>query len=89
LMGDIRHQYHKDPFYKKVLDSPKEFHNFVVEDGIMRIKLNDRTLICVPDIKLDDRKLQEVIISQAHSLLAHLGPRKTLTYLCDHVWWKT
>jgi hypothetical protein len=54
LMDDIRYQYDRDPFYKKILDSPKEFHNFEVENGIIRIKLNDQTLVCIPDIKLDE-----------------------------------
>jgi hypothetical protein len=43
----------------------------------------------VPDIKVQDRRLQEMVISQAHSLLAHHGAWKILTYLQDHVWWKT
>jgi hypothetical protein len=28
------------------------------------------------------------VISEAHSILAHLGLRKTLDYLRDHFWWK-
>jgi hypothetical protein len=71
LLGEIKDQYHRDPFFKKVLDAPKEFRNFVLKDGIMRVKLHDRTTICIPDIKVGDRRLQETIISQAHSLLAH------------------
>ena len=31
---------------------------------------------------------QEIIISEAHSMLAHLGANKTLDYMHDHVWWK-
>jgi hypothetical protein len=27
-------------------------------------------------------------VSEAHSMLAHLGTHKTLNYICDHVWWK-
>ena len=34
------------------------------------------------------RNAREVVISEAHSLLAHLGTNKTLNYLWDHVWWK-
>ncbi|KAG2076406.1 hypothetical protein BDR04DRAFT_954692, partial [Suillus decipiens] len=84
----IRHQYHLDPFFQKVVDSPKQFCNFEVTEGIMRICLNDRTLVCIPDIKVDGRRLQESIINQVHILLAHLGAQKTLTYLRDCVWWK-
>jgi len=30
-----------------------------------------------------------MVIDQAHSLLAHLGARKTLSYLREYVWWDT
>ena len=30
-----------------------------------------------------------VLISQAHSILAHLGANKTIFYMRDNVWWKT
>jgi hypothetical protein len=88
-LNEVRNQYHLDPFFQTVLDSPKQYRNFSVADGIVRIRLNDRTLVCIPDVKIDGRRLQESIISQAHALLAHLGAQKTLTYLRDRVWWKT
>jgi hypothetical protein len=89
LLKDVKARYWEDPFYKKVLDSPKEFRNFEVTDGIVRVKLRDRSLLCVPDVKVDGRRLHEIIINDAHSLLAHLGTRKTLAYLREYVWWKT
>jgi hypothetical protein len=89
LMGDIKNQYHKDPLFKIILDAPRSFKNFELKDRVMRLKLKDRTVICVPDVKIKGRRLQEMVMSQAHSLLTHLGARKTLTYLRDHVWWKT
>jgi hypothetical protein len=42
----------------------------------------------MPDILIDGRKARERLITQAHSVLAHLGTVKTLAYLRDHVWWK-
>jgi hypothetical protein len=33
--------------------------------------------------------IREVIICQAHLILAHLGEHKTLIYLHEQVWWKT
>ena len=89
LLDEVRGQYHLDPFFAKIIDKPEEFRNFVVEDGIMRLRLSDRMPICIPDLKINGRRLQETIISEGHSLLAHLGANKTLTYLRDYVWWKT
>ena len=37
---------------------------------------------------INGRNIHEIIISEAHSVLAHLGANKTLNYLRDHVWWK-
>lgn len=34
------------------------------------------------------RNVHEIVIAEAHSLLAHLGASKTLAYLRDNVWWK-
>jgi hypothetical protein len=33
------------------------------------------------------RRIGEIIISEAHSLLAHLGTSKTSVYIKDHLWW--
>jgi len=81
LLREAKNQYSKDPFYKQILDSPKVFKNFEVADGFIRLHLHDRTVFCVPDIRVGDRRLQEAVIDQAHSLLAHLRARKTLSYL--------
>ena len=37
---------------------------------------------------VDGQNVREHLIEQAHSLLAHLGTTKTLTYLREHLWWK-
>ena len=89
LQEKVRNKYSEDTFFKKVIDSPSEFRNFEVNDGIIRVKLRDRTPLCIPDTMVDGRRLPEIIIDQAHSLLAHLGADKTLSYLREFAWWKT
>jgi hypothetical protein len=54
LMEEIRHQYHLDLFFKNILDTPRAFKNFTVENGIIRIKLNDQMVTCISDIKVQD-----------------------------------
>ena len=76
LLLQIKGQYHRNPFYKKILDSPQEFKSFKVKDSYIHLKLADRRVLCIPNIQEGERHLQETIIDQAHSLLAHLGPRK-------------
>ena len=35
LLCEVKDQYSKDPFYKKILDSPKAFKNFELVDGFI------------------------------------------------------
>ena len=89
LLRKAKDQYSKDPFYKRILDSPKAFKNFELVNGFIQLHLHDHTVFCVPNIRVGDRRLQEAVIDQAHSLLAHLGARKTLSYLREYVWWNS
>ncbi|CAA7268128.1 unnamed protein product [Cyclocybe aegerita] len=38
LIEELRNNYANDPFFTKILEKPKEFHNFEVENGIMYLK---------------------------------------------------
>ncbi|KAF9029272.1 hypothetical protein BDZ89DRAFT_895544, partial [Hymenopellis radicata] len=90
LSDIIKLNYDKDVTFRKVLENPKQFKNFVVEDGLLYLQEQGRLLLCVPEnVVIDGRNLREIVISEAHSILAHLGPSKTIAYLRDHVWWKT
>jgi hypothetical protein len=73
LIAGMRNQYHQDPFFQWIMDSPKDYQNFEVNDGLIRIRLKEKILLCIPDIQIKEHTIQEIIISQAHSLLAHLA----------------
>ena len=45
--------------------------------------------LVIPNIMINGESVREKIIRQGHSILAHLGGHKMLTYLRDQVWWKT
>ena len=45
--------------------------------------------LAIPDVMIENQLIREVVIRQAHSILAHLGDNKTLIYLRDQVWWRT
>ena len=88
LLKEIRGHYQNDPTFKLVLNKPKEFRNFEVDDGLIYLKIDGKRLLCIPKAIINGRNVHEIIISEAHSMLAHLGANKTLNYLKDHVWWK-
>ena len=89
LPKELKGQYQNDPAFKMIMDKPKDFRNFEVKDDLIYLKLNGKNLLCIPKILIKERSVHELIIAEAHSILAHLGASKTLNYLRDHVWWKT
>ena len=88
ILSDIRGRYKDDPFFRVLLEKPKEFRNFEHKEGLLYLKGNDRRVLCIPKVLVQGRSAREIVISKAHSMLAHLGESKTTDYLHDHVWWK-
>ncbi|KAL0564728.1 hypothetical protein V5O48_017312 [Marasmius crinis-equi] len=89
LRSLVKDKYDDDPVFKAVMAAPKNYCNFEVEEGLIFVRLPDRRLLCIPKLKVGSRNVQEIVINEAHSILAHLGPKKTLAYVWDAVWWKT
>jgi len=85
----LKGRYEQDPMFKPILDNPENYTNFEIRNGLIFFKSEGMTRLAVPDVKINDRSIREAIIRQGHSILAHLGGHKTLTYLRDQVWWKT
>ena len=88
MRSELQGRYGEDPFFQKILDKPKEFRNFEYKEQIIYLKRDDRRVLCIPKVLINGRSAREMVISEAHSMLAHLGSSKTLDYLKDYVWWK-
>ena len=88
LVAELRGKYTEDSFFRAILDRLKEFRNFEVDNELIYLKENDNRVLCIPKVLVQGRSAREIIISEAHSMLAHLGANKTLDYLRDHIWWK-
>ncbi|KAF8997134.1 hypothetical protein BDZ89DRAFT_899167, partial [Hymenopellis radicata] len=89
LPDTLRNRYAGDHVFRAILAKPKEFRNFEVNNGLIFLRLEEQRLLCVPQLLVNGRHIRELIIDEAHSLLAHLGYRKTLAYLRTQVWWKS
>lgn len=73
----LRGRYAEDPFFKIVLESPRQFKNFTIRNELVFLTLaGGREVLCIPDCLIDGRSAREIIISHAHSLLAHLDGRE-------------
>ncbi|KAF7761655.1 hypothetical protein Agabi119p4_9647 [Agaricus bisporus var. burnettii] len=77
----VQGQYSTDIMFRPIIQSPADFRDFVYENGLLTRRIGDAHVLCVPNITVNDKSIREIIISEAHSLLAHLGARKTLDYL--------
>ena len=88
MRSELQGRYREDPFFQKILDKPKEFRNFENKEQLTYLKKDDKRVLCIPNVLINGRSAREIVISEAHSMLAHLGSNKTLDYLKDYVWWK-
>jgi len=89
LQTAVKGKYIDDPLFKTIIEKPQEHKNFIVEHGLMYLKSQEWKLLCIPNILISCRTAHKIVLSEAHSLLAHLGANKTLDYIRDHLWWKT
>ena len=85
----IKGRYSEDKFFAPILANPDEFTNFVVKDGLVFFTSDEAEGVAVLDVLVNDQRVREVLIGQAHSILAHLSDEKTITYMRDQVWWKS
>ena len=88
LLTEIRGKYEFDPAFQPIIAKPKDFRNFEVNDQLIYLKTSEKKVLCIPKVVIQGRSAREIVVSEAHSMLAHLGASKTLDYLRDHVWWK-
>ncbi|KAJ3474431.1 hypothetical protein NLI96_g12462 [Meripilus lineatus] len=89
MPDSIKGRYKEDPFFREIIENPKEHRHFVEMEGLVFYDREGTWLLCIPDIFLGKRRIREMIIAHGHSILAHLGTRKTLNYLKEEVWWKS
>ena len=85
----IKDRYDEDAFFKPILANPEEFTNFAVRGGLVFFKSEGIETISIPNVRIGEQSVREILIRQGHSILAHLSDEKTATYLRDQVWWKT
>ena len=88
LLTELCGKYGADPDFRGILAKPNDYRNFEVCDGLVFLKKPEHRVLCIPKVLVQGRSARELVISEAHSMLAHLGASKTLDYLRDHVWWK-
>ena len=88
ILSNIKHRYEKDPLCAKVLASVEQYRNFEIIDDLLYTRNRaDISVLCIPSVVQNKRRLTEIVIAQAHEVLGHLGPQKTADYVWRHYWW--
>ena len=78
LLSELRGRYGEDAFFVDILANPTRYKNFYTENELVYLRDGGRKLLCVPSILKASRNVREIVISHAHSLLAHLGAHKKI-----------
>jgi hypothetical protein len=88
FLKNIRKGYKKDSLFEKVLKAPGHHKNFEIIDDLLYThnQAGDHVL-CIPLAMYNKQHLMEVILTQAHQVLGHLGPQKTSEYIRRYYWW--
>ncbi|KAF8228914.1 hypothetical protein L208DRAFT_1161297, partial [Tricholoma matsutake] len=88
LNDNIHKGYVKDQIFKKILESPGDHPDFSIQNGfIWRENRGGDNILCIPTSTSKDTTLHGHIIEQAHSIVGHFGPVKTLEYIQHWYWW--
>jgi hypothetical protein len=94
FLAALRDGYQSDGLFKPILEHPDRFPSYHVStDGLILLQDKDQWRLCIPRGRLQLAEscpsLREYILSTCHSLLGHLGFRKTLEYARRFFWWRT
>ena len=88
VLDAIRIGYDSDPVCAKVLSNIEHHANFTTTDGLLYTKNRaGERVLCIPTGLHQKRRLNEIIIAQAHEVLGHFGPQKTAEYVRRYYWW--
>jgi hypothetical protein len=88
ILINIRNGYKDNPLLAKVLNNIEHHHNFETDNGLLYTRNRaGNSVLCIPSVIRNKRRLTEIIIAQAHQVLGHFGPQKTAEYVRCHYRW--
>ena len=72
LLQAVWSAYHADPLFH---DNLKQYQSFEKEDGLLFMITQDHHLLCIPKTNVKGQSICEIVISEAHLLLAVSTPQ--------------
>lgn len=80
FLAKLHGRYEQDAMFRPIIAKPSEFWNFKVDRQLVYLWKQGLRVHCIPKVEIQGRSTHEIVISEAHSMLAHLGANKTLDY---------
>jgi hypothetical protein len=88
FLTDIKKGYSKDKLFSKILRFPKEHPAFTIREGLIWTRnRGGEEVLCVPTGLTRNQSLQGLITDQAHTIVGHFGPQRTVDYIRRWYWW--
>ncbi|VDB95766.1 unnamed protein product [Peniophora sp. CBMAI 1063] len=90
FLNDVKDGYTEDTLFQKIVDEPERHKAFSKTDGFLytRNRAGDDVL-CIPRAVKNGRRMTEVILTTAHTILGHMGAQRTGEYIRRFYWWPT
>jgi len=90
ILVRITSGYAEDSMFSKITNALSQFPSYRLEEGLLYTKSRyGISVLCVPNVIFNKRRVQEILIAEAHRIVGHLGSEKTLKYLRHWYWWPT
>lgn len=90
FLSHTRDGYAMDSTFAKIVGTPDHYAKFWVTDRLLYTQnRHGVTVLCIPRVKIGQKPLVETVIKLSHTLLGHLGHRKTTEYARRWYWWPT
>ena len=81
-MKSIKRGYKNDKLFAKIIAKPKEYSTFKLKKCLLYSKNSSGDkILCIPRTLHGQRRLTEIIIDQAYTILGHFGTQKTSEYI--------
>jgi hypothetical protein len=88
FLADIRSGYKHNLLFAKVMKQPDQHTAFTVHDQLVwSHNRGGEQVLCVPLTKMGHQSLHGVIINQAHTIVGHFRPQRTVDYIWQWYWW--
>jgi hypothetical protein len=89
LWESVRSTYKEDKSFQTIVQKVDQFPMYSMVDGLLYLTHpSGERVLCVPhEAKQKGRRVREILITDAHQTLGHMGKLRTAHYIKRYCWW--